>query len=65
MKKNPTLRTLVILSVIFMITYAFADGIRYGSTLGIVLALASMLALYIAIQLSRKLAKLKEEEEEQ
>ena len=64
MKKNSTLRTMIILGIIFLITYALADGIRYGSTLGILMALMSLVALTVSIQLARKLSKLKEEEEE-
>ncbi|MES2004255.1 MAG: hypothetical protein V4450_07025 [Bacteroidota bacterium] len=65
MKKNPAFRTIVILAVISLITYAIADGIRYGSTLGVVLAVASMVAFCISIQMARKLGRLQEEEEEQ
>ncbi len=64
MKKNPSLRTIVILGIILLIIYALADGIRYGSTWGIILAVMSMLALTISISLYSKLQKLKEEEEE-
>ena len=64
MKKNSTLRTIIILGIIFLIIYALADGIRYGSTLGILMALMSLVALTVSIQLARKLSKLKEEEEE-
>ena len=64
MKKNSTLRTIIILGIILLITYALADGIRYGSTLGILMALMSLVALTVSIQLARKLSKLKEEEEE-
>lgn len=64
MKRNPALRTVLILGIIFLITYALADGIRYGSTLGILMAVMSLVALTVSIQLARKLSKLKEEEEE-
>lgn len=64
MKKNPTLRTILILGIIFLITYALADGIRYGSTWGIIMAVMSMIALVIAFRLANKLKQLKEEEEE-
>ena len=64
MKKNPSLRTIVILCIILLIIYALADGIRYGSTWGIIMAVMSMLALTISISLYSKLQKLKEEEEE-
>lgn len=64
MKRNPALRNVLILGIIFLITYALADGIRYGSTLGILMAVMSLVALTVSIQLARKLSKLKEEEEE-
>lgn len=65
MKKNATLRTLLILGIIFLITYALADGIRYGSGWGITMALMSFIALAFSIQLAGKLKKIKEEEEEE
>lgn len=64
MKRNPALRTVLILGIIFLITYALADGIRYGSTLGILMAVMSLVSLTVSIQLARKLSKLNEEEEE-
>jgi hypothetical protein len=64
MKKNPTLRTLVILGILFLIVYAMADGIRYASITGIVLSATSLFALAISVLLYRKLAQLKEEEDE-
>ena len=63
MKKNPTLRTIIVLGIVFLITYALAEGIRYGSTWGVVMALISMVALYISIRLARKLKQMNEEEE--
>ncbi len=63
MKKNPTFRTLVIFGIIFLITYALADGIRYGSITGVVLSITSLFALGISIQLYQKLMELQEEEE--
>lgn len=65
MKKNPTLRTILILGLILLITYALADGIRYGSDWGITMALISFMALAASIQLAGKLKKLEEEEEEE
>lgn len=64
MKKNPTFRTLIILGILFLIVYAMADGIRYASITGIVLSVTSLFALVISVHLYRKLAQLKEEEEE-
>ena len=63
MKKNPTLRTLIVLGIVFLITYALAEGIRYGSTWGVVMAVISMVALYISIRLAHKLKRINEEEE--
>lgn len=63
MKKNPTLRTLVILGIVLLITYALADGIRYGSITGVVMSITSLFALGISVNLYQKLIQLKEEEE--
>lgn len=63
MKKNPTLRTIIVLGIVFLITYALAEGIRYGSALGVVMAVISLVALYITIRLARKLKQVNEEEE--
>lgn len=65
MKKNPTIRTLIIIGLVFLITYALADGIRKGSPIGIILALVSMLALFISVRLLKKLSQINEPEEEQ
>lgn len=65
MKNNPAFRTIVILAIIFLITYAIADGIRYGSTWGVVMALLSMVAFVFSIKLARRLKTLQEEEEQQ
>ncbi len=64
MKNKPTLRTLLILGIIFLICYALADGIRYGSTWGIIMAVMSLVALAVSLQLLAKLEKIKEEEEQ-
>lgn len=64
-KINPAFRTVVILAIIFLITYAIADGIRYGSTWGVVMALLSMIAFVFSIKLARRLKALQEEEEQQ
>ena len=65
MKKNPTIRTLIIIGLVFLITYALADGIRNGSTIGIILALVSMLALFISIRLLKKLSQINETEDDE
>ncbi len=65
MRKNPTIRIFLILCILFMITYALADGIRYRSVAGIIMASVSLLAFAFFILLARKLAKLKQEEEEE
>lgn len=64
MRKNPTLRTVIVIGILFLITWAIADGIRYGSTWGVAMAVISMIAFVMLIRMSRKLARLKEEEEE-
>ncbi len=63
MKQNPTLLMLVIIGVVFLITYALADGIRYGSVTGVVMSIISLFALTSSIHLYQKLVKLKKEEE--
>lgn len=65
MKKNPSLRTIIILGVIFLITYALADGIRYGSIWGVIMAVVSLVALGVSIYLYKRLSELNEEEEQQ
>jgi uncharacterized membrane protein len=64
MKTNPSFRIIVILAIIFLMTYALADGIRYGSTWGVVMALISMTAFVFSMRLARRLKKLQEEEEQ-
>ena len=66
MKNNLSLRSIIILAVLFAIIYALIDGIRYGNILGIVLAIGSLFAFGISLLLINKLRKLKElgEEEE-
>ncbi len=65
-KKNPSLRSIIIIAVLLAIIYALIDGIRYGNILGIVLAIGSLFAFVISVLLINKLRKLKElgEEEE-
>lgn len=62
MKKSHFFRNLIIIALLFLITYAISDGIHYGSTLGTVLAIGSLSALAVAIYLFRKIMRLKEEE---
>lgn len=64
MIQHPVLRILILVVIVFFTAYALADGIRYGSTAGIIMAVASMLALGISIYLWRKLQGLPQEEEE-
>lgn len=64
MINNAVLRTLIILGVLFLITYALADGIYYGSTWGTLLALGSLIALGLSINLYREQQKRLQEEEE-
>ncbi|MEO8174480.1 MAG: hypothetical protein ABI581_15400 [Sediminibacterium sp.] len=60
-----TLRNLFFIGFIAIIIYAVVDGIRSNSPWGFVMAMCSMVAFVYSIQLSRKLAKLQEEEEEE
>lgn len=64
MINNAVLRTLIILGILFLITYALADGIYYGSTWGTLLALGSLIALGLSINLYREQQKRLQEEEE-
>lgn len=64
MINNAVLRTLIILGTLFLITYALADGLYYGSTWGTVLALGSLLALGLSINLYREQQRKLQEEEE-
>lgn len=65
MKKSRFFRDLIIIALLFLITYALSDGIHYGSTLGTTLAICSLSALAVAIYLFRRLSQLKEDEETQ
>jgi len=65
MRKNPSLRSIVILAVLFLIIYALIDGIRYGNILGIVLAIGSLGAFCFSILLINRLKRLKELEEDE
>lgn len=64
MNMHPVLRTVIIVSILFLITYALANGIQYRNYLGIVLALGSMFALGVCIYLARKLEQTGGEEEQ-
>lgn len=64
MINNAVLRTLIILGILSLITYALADGLYYGSTWGTVMALGSLVALGLSINLYRKQQKRLQEEEE-
>lgn len=64
MINHAVLRTLIILGILFLITYALADGIYYGSTWGTVMALGSMVALGLSINLYREQQRRLQEEEE-
>lgn len=63
MNMHPFIRTVVIVGVIFLITYAFADGVHYGSSWGVVMALGSMISFAYSLHLIQKLQR--EEETEQ
>jgi hypothetical protein len=58
------LKSLLVALAIVLLCYALIDGLRTGSEWGIIMATCSMLALYISVRLSRKLARLNEEGEE-
>jgi hypothetical protein len=64
MRTNTTLRNLVVLGFTSLIIYAAIDGVRTDSPWGFTMALCSLVAFVYSIQLSKKLAKLKEEEEQ-
>jgi hypothetical protein len=64
MINHAVLRTLIILGILFLITYALADGIYYGSTWGTVMALGSLVALGLSINLYREQQRRLQEEEE-
>lgn len=64
MRTNTTQRNLLVIGILSLIIYAIVDGIRYGSTWGVAMGLCSMIALVVSINLARKLAQLKEEEEQ-
>jgi hypothetical protein len=64
MIRNPVLRTLLIVLILSLTLYALIDGIRYGSTAGILMSVASMGALGISIYLWKKLQSMPQEEEE-
>jgi hypothetical protein len=64
MINNAVLRTLIILGILFLITYALADGIYYGSTWGTVMALGSLITLGLSINLYREQQRRLREEEE-
>ncbi len=63
MRNSRFFKSLIIFGLLFLITYALAEGIQYGSALGTALAVASLSALVFAIYLFRKLTQLKAEEE--
>ena len=64
MINHAVLRTLIILGILFLITYALADGIYYGSTWGTVMALGSLVALGLSLNLYREQQRRLQEEEE-
>jgi hypothetical protein len=59
------IRNLVIIGVIFAITYALAVGIDQGNTLSIFLSLGGLAALFVCIYLASRLVQTAEEEEYQ
>jgi hypothetical protein len=65
MYTNTIIRNLVIIAVLFVITYCLAVAIDQGNALGIFLSLASMIALGVCISLATRLMETSEEEEVQ
>ena len=62
MRLSPTVSRWLFLIILFFATYALADGIRYQSIAGIIMAVISLLALAFVYVLFRKLSRLQEEE---
>ncbi len=60
-----TLRNIIVVCVLFMITYALAEGIRNSNVLGIVLALGSMVALFVCVHLFGKLVQTQRPDEDE
>lgn len=63
MNIHPFIRTVIIIGIIFLITYAFADGVHYGSSWGIGMALGSMVSFAYVLHLLQKLQRFQREEE--
>ena len=63
MKSNTLLRNLIVIIVLFFITFAIAQGIVYGNPLGVTLAVSSLLALGYCVHLFRQLVQSAEEKE--
>jgi hypothetical protein len=59
-----TPKSLLIALAFCLMCYALIDGLRYGSGWGVAMSTCGMAALYISVRLSRKLARLNEEAEE-
>ena len=63
MRLSPPVSRWLFLIILFLATYALADGIRYKSIPGIIMAVISLLALVFVYLLFKKLSQLQEEEE--
>ncbi len=57
------MKSIFVILLLVLITYALADGIRTGSMLGIILAICSLLALSTALYLLKKQVENNREEE--
>jgi uncharacterized membrane protein len=57
------MKSIFVILLLVLITYALADGIRTGSMLGIILAICSLLALSTALYLLKKQVENNTEEE--
>jgi membrane protein DedA with SNARE-associated domain len=64
MKKTPVIRISIIVGILLLIGYCIIDGIRFGSSWGLILAILSLIALVISILLARKLIQLNKQEKE-
>jgi drug/metabolite transporter (DMT)-like permease len=62
MRLSPSVSRWLFLIILFLATYALADGIRYQSIAGIIMAVISLLALAFVYVLFKKLSRLQEEE---
>jgi hypothetical protein len=65
MKPHFTLRNIIVVCVLFLITYALAEGIKNANFLSITTAMGSMIALFVCVHLFGKLVRAEQPEEEE